>query len=143
MTARACLLGVLLSLLLAGCGGVGPRTVPVSGTVTLNGQPLANATVVFVPVPDAASKDPLPSSVGITDNEGHYSLVLNTDSKKKGAVVGKHKVMITLGGGGSTGTGTKRTFQKQLPQRYNRNTILECEVLANGLDDANFSLAPQ
>jgi hypothetical protein len=141
MTVRACLMGVVLTFLFTGCGG-SPRTVPVSGRVTLNGQPLANATVMFVPVTDETVKNPPPSSVGLTDSDGRYSLMLNTDSKVKGAVVGKHKVMITLGApqqGGSSAD-TKRTFQKQLPQRYNRKTELACEVPTNGRDDANFPL---
>jgi len=39
---------VIVSLTtLAGCGGSGPRLVPVSGTVTLDGQPLAEGQIYF------------------------------------------------------------------------------------------------
>src|SRR4051794_38813167 len=119
MMPRACLAWGVLALLTAGCGG--PKTAPVSGRVTLDSKPLANATVVFVPVDRPAGKDPLPSSVGVTDEAGHYSLVLDNARKTKGAVVGKHKVIITLGGKGDPND-TTRTFRKQLPPRYNRKT---------------------
>jgi hypothetical protein len=141
MMPRACLVSVVLALLLAGCGGrLSYKTAPVSGRVRLGNKPLAKASVMFVPVPSAESKEPLPSSSGLTDESGHYSLVLNSGSKAKGAVVGKHKVIIML----SPLVGaedTKPTFHRQLPPRYNRKTELECDVPANGRDDANFDLS--
>jgi hypothetical protein len=141
MSLRAGLVLLVLALLLPGCGGAPPPTPPVSGRVTLDGKPLANAMVMFIPVAGPADKDPLPSSVGTTDENGHYSLVLSSITRKAtGAVVGKHKVMITIGAGGDS-SDTKPTFHKQLPQQYNRKTQLECEVPAAGRDDANFDLS--
>jgi hypothetical protein len=141
MTPRACLFSFVLVLLLAGCGGRSVKTTPVSGRVTLDGKPLPDAMVMFVPAVGAspADQDPLPSSVGTTDGDGRYSLVLNSGGKANGAVVGKHKVIITLGSQGSSSE-TKRTFHKQLPQRYNRKTELECEIPPDGRNDANFDL---
>ena len=134
MTLRSCLiLGALV--LLAGCGS-GPKTVPVSGRVTLDNKPLANATLQFVPV--SGEKASELSAVGTTNENGEYSLVLNTDSGTKGAVVGKYKVIIMLGA--QSEAETKPTFHKQLPERYNRKTQLECEVPAGGRADANFDL---
>ena len=37
----------LLAISLTGCGESGPATYPVSGTVTLDGQPLENGRIVF------------------------------------------------------------------------------------------------
>jgi hypothetical protein len=141
MTLRAYLVLVVPALLLAGCGGGSFKTAPVSGQVTLDSKPLAHATVMFVPLAGAAGKNPPPSSVGTTDEDGHYSLVLNSDSKNiiTGAVVGKHKVIILLGAQGGAND-TKPTFHKQLPERYNRKTQLECDVPADGRADANFPL---
>jgi hypothetical protein len=129
----------VLALLVAGCGIGSIKTVPVSGRVTLDKKPLANALVTFVPVAGSDQKEPPPSAIGTTDENGHYSLMLNSGDKKKGAVVGKYKVIITLGAGGGSDE-NKRTFHKQLPQRYNRKTELECDVPAKGRDDANFDL---
>ncbi len=96
--------------------------------------------LTFVPAGGAAGdKNPLPSSVGTTDENGHYSLVLSRDNKTKGAVVGKHKVIIVLGAG-DVSDEAKPTFHKGLPAQYNRNTKLECEVPAGGKDDADFPL---
>ncbi len=138
MIARSCLFLVALAVLLVGCEG-GPKPVPVSGRVMLDNKPLPNAAVQFVPAAGAKDNAPQISSVGTTGEDGRYSLVLNTDGTAKGAIPGKYKVMIMLGARGSEGE-TKRTFHKQLPERYNRKTELECEVPAAGRDDANFNL---
>jgi hypothetical protein len=141
MTRRATLVAVVLGFALAGCGGGSPKTVPVSGKVLLDGKPLPDAVVQFMPV-GAEGKEPLPSSVGTTGPDGRYSLVLQSSASKAGAVVGKHKVTITLGAGGGSSEAA-RTVHRQLPQRYNRKTELECEVPAGGRDDANFDLKSQ
>lgn len=75
---------------LPGCGGGSgdaPATVPVSGTVYLNGEPLEGASVNFV------STSGKFAAFGRTGPDGHYELA-------QGAVVGPNKVHITklLGG---------------------------------------------
>jgi hypothetical protein len=140
MRLRACLASGVLAVILAGCGS--HPTVPVSGRVTLDGKPLPDATVMFVPLADAATKDPLPSSVGVTDADGRYSLVLNSDGKTKGAVAGKHKVIIVLGANAGS-SDAQPTFHKQLPEQYNRKSTLECDVPLRGRNDANFDLRSQ
>jgi hypothetical protein len=132
---RLSLLPLVLPLL-AGCGG-GYSTAPVSGRVTLNGQPLANAAVVFQPVA-SEGHDPGPGSGGFTDQEGRYTLKV-TGTGRKGAVVGKHKVTITLvPDDDPSDDRPKRT--RRLPARYSRHTKLECEVPPGGTDSANFDL---
>ena len=80
---------VILGTCLVGCkGGVaGPPTEPVSGVVTLDGKPVAQANVVFVP--DGSGQ----AAAGITDEAGKYTLT--TTNPQDGAVVGKYKVMVT------------------------------------------------
>jgi hypothetical protein len=140
VTPRAGLVCVVLALPLAGCGGASLKTAPVSGRVMLDGRPLAQATVTFVPVAGAGDKEPLPSSVGTTGEGGRYSLVLNSGGKTNGAVLGKHTVVIILGAQGGAAADARPTFHKQLPQRYNRKTELKCEVPPGGRDDADFDL---
>jgi len=83
-------LACLASLaLLGGCGESGPQLAPVSGTVTLDGQPLATADVLFQP--EEAMKSP---SVGQTDAAGHF--VLAYKRGVLGAVVGPHTVRISV-----------------------------------------------
>ena len=73
----------VLCLFLAGCGS----TSSVSGTVTLDGKPLADATVQFVP--DGAGKD----ATGQTDKNGYFSM--STFNPGDGVVAGKYKVVIS------------------------------------------------
>jgi hypothetical protein len=140
MTARSCLVLGVLIVLLIGCTGA-PKTVPVSGRVTLDKKPLANATLQFVPASGSATNTQ-PSALGTTDEDGRYSLVLNTSDNTKGAVAGKYKVMITLGAQPGADE-TKPTYHKQLPERYNRKTQLECDIPAEGRADADFNLTSQ
>lgn len=83
-------LGVVLVFAAVGCGGTSYSTAPVSGTVTLNGKALADASVQFQP---AMGGNPGPPSYGTTDDEGHFTLAFRDE--KPGAVVGKHRVIIT------------------------------------------------
>jgi hypothetical protein len=134
LRARPCL---LLLLLLAGCGGPHP-IAPVSGRVTLNGHPLAKAAVVFQPVPVQGDINPGPGSGGFTDADGRYTLTL-TGKDKSGAVIGKHRVRITLVPESNPNDDTSRPT-KQLPGRYNRDTKLEFDVPRGGTRSADFDL---
>lgn len=70
---------------LAGCQR-GPRYVPVSGVVTIGGQPLAGAAVSFQPLV------PGEPSIGVTDDQGRFSL--KTAHDQEGAVVGEHQIAV-------------------------------------------------
>ena len=80
---------LLLSSLSVGCGGDvsdAPKTVPVSGIITLDGNPLAGANVLYVPT------DPKVNAFsGTTNAEGKYSL---SQGLNKGAVPGSYKVVV-------------------------------------------------
>src|SRR5438067_2166344 len=107
--------GLLLGA--AGCGS--SNIAPVSGKVTLDGKPLANATVIFEPI--SSEKNPGPGSTAKTDENGQYTMQLMT-GRANGALVGKHKVMITAypGGGDAPSSGANMIAQKCLvPDRYN------------------------
>jgi hypothetical protein len=128
---------VPLLLLLAGCGP--SRLAHVSGRVTLDGKPLANAAVVFQPVADKDNPNPGPGSGGLTDADGRYTLTL-TGTKTRGVVLGKHKVRITLVP--QTDSADDRPPpkpSKPIPSRYNRDTTLEWNV-TGGTDAADFPL---
>lgn len=79
--------GLGLSLILAGCGSGGRlAVVPVSGLVTLNGDPLPDASVTFIPEKGKPA-------TGKTDQTGIYRLTTYTQGD--GAVIGKHKIAIS------------------------------------------------
>ena len=71
---------------LAGCG-TEATTNPVRGTVTLDGQPLARATVQFL-AQDPGGRDAL----GTTDADGVFRL--STFKPRDGALAGKYKVVV-------------------------------------------------
>src|SRR5262249_53512413 len=80
-------------VLALGCGGP-KKFAPVSGTVTMDGKPLAGATVTFIPVPDPGSIEAGDGSVGKTNEKGEYTLM--SSKGRSGAQVGKHKVSISI-----------------------------------------------
>jgi hypothetical protein len=88
--------GALLgALLAAGCGdasGVG-ATYPVSGTVTISGEPLVAETAMLLFKPDASRGNLSPfEPAGTLDAQGRYALSTNG---KKGAPPGWYKVVVT------------------------------------------------
>ncbi len=86
--AACILLGSLLQLV--GCGGK-YSFAPVSGTITLDGTPLIDATVTFTP--EAKGGD-VPASSGRTDTSGKYTLKMISDNST-GALIGKHTVVVS------------------------------------------------
>jgi hypothetical protein len=139
MRARGSLVLFAFIALLVGCDG-GVRAVPVSGRVTLDNKPLAGAVLQFVPV---SGSEKAPGAIGTTTEDGRYSLVLNNGSDTRGAAPGKYKVTILLGAGGGGDDAGKSERRKQLPERYNRKTKLECDVPPEGREDADFDLKSQ
>lgn len=96
-----------------GCSGSVERdpTVPVSGTVTFNGQPVAGANVTFIP----ASGRP---ATGITDDSGVYKL--KTFEENDGAVVGSHKVTISKSSAPAGNSAEElKSMKSELPEKYN------------------------
>ena len=89
---------VLLSLFLTlaiGCQRSEFAIAPVSGQVTLDGEPLAGVHVLFQP--RAKEKKTLragPGSTGTTDREGRYELT-TVEPTFSGAVVGEHIVRLS------------------------------------------------
>jgi hypothetical protein len=83
-----CIVGLVM---LAGCDG--HSVVPVSGHVTLDGQPLANAVVQFEPI--GGNPNPGMGSVGRTDVDGRFVL-RQIQPDRAGALVGLHRVVIRM-----------------------------------------------
>jgi hypothetical protein len=119
-----------------GCGGRG-SFAPVSGRVTLDKKPLANAIVFFQP----DKENPGPPSEGKTDSEGKYTLRV-ASKNVEGAQVGKHKVSISLteGDPGATAGANPKPRTERLPAQYNSSTKLKFDVPSGGSSAANFDL---
>ena len=132
------LLGFALVLGL-GCGS--EKFAPVSGTVTMNGKPLAGALVIFSPIAREGSIDAGPGSSGKTNDKGEYTLT--SDTGRTGALVGKHRVSVSLmkpGTGESDDRRRPGQLVNQVPVKYNGKTELTYKVPAGGTDKADFAL---
>lgn len=95
---------LVLCLLASGCGG-SSDIASVSGTITLDGVPLAHASVTFQP-------DKGRPSHGGTDEKGFYTLTYSME--EKGAVIGTSKVRISTATEDADGKRRKET----VPKRY-------------------------
>ena len=77
-----------------GCskGKVAPEgLVPVTGTVTLDGQPLAGALVTYIPT---GTQTGVVDAAGETDDQGKFKL-LTFEGQEEGAVPGEYRVVIS------------------------------------------------
>jgi hypothetical protein len=115
-------LGIALAAIaVAGCSG-GTDPVPVEGIVTLDGSPLAGATVMFRPQGGRPS-------AGKTDAEGRYRL--RYTSERAGAVPGQHVVSISMfddGGSVDEAGGAPKKKREPIPARYNASSELVADV---------------
>jgi hypothetical protein len=85
--------GLLAGLLLVGgCGKVPPSMTEVEGTVTVDGYPLPNALIRFMP--ELTQWGAEMNSTGITDDKGYFKLTC-AYKQEPGAAVGKHRVLVT------------------------------------------------
>ncbi len=139
MRSAICLTTVLWTI---GCGSSDYDLVPVRGTVTLDGKPIAGARVIFEP--RRSGKEALsagPGSDGITDEDGQYSLLTTVDGAR-GAVVGQHTVTIsTFQAEVDRSRDSSRVIRKEeIPARYFQPGALSYEVPLAGTDSANFTL---
>jgi hypothetical protein len=130
---------ILAGLLTIGCSG--GKIAPVSGKVTLDGQPLAGATVVFQPISSDKNVNPGPGSQGKTDEQGVYSLKMVGEGTN-GAKVGKHRVEISKFVRDKSDPESDRGGRPRdiVPSRYNLKTTLTCDVPPGGRRDADFEL---
>jgi hypothetical protein len=81
---------VAISLLTLGCDDGKLKTYPVSGIVTMNGEPVARATVIFSPVKEGEGD----AATGITNAQGEYKLQTAQGKVDAGTTPGEYVVMI-------------------------------------------------
>jgi hypothetical protein len=108
----------------AGCVGQdSPELASVTGKVTMNGQPLQDAIVVFEP----QSGRP---SAGTTEADG--SFYLQYSESLKGAVPGQHTVRISKMEG--------EAGDELIPAKYHANSTMTETVSKDGENDFQFEL---
>ncbi len=130
----------VMLLVVLGCGKPGTApTVPVTGTVTLNGQPVEGVSVGFTPQSGRPASD-------TTDARGKFTL--STFESGDGAVPGTHKVVITEPADEAEpmpGTPEAENWvppESQVPEEYQdaSTTPLTAEVEEGGENDFTFEL---
>jgi len=107
-------------LLIAGCGGTRGDLAPVTGNVKLDGRPLPDALVEFIP---QGGKGVV--SVGRTDSDGNYYMMASRTAQ--GASLGVNRVRI------STyeildQNGKQVPVPEKVPTKYNSETELSVTV---------------
>lgn len=118
------LLACALLTAFVGCGGY--NVAPVTGTVTFEGEPLADARVSFHPEKGRPSH-------ATTDAQGHYELYYS--ETVKGAEVGEHRVKITTAIERDDDTIAK----EKLPAKYHSKSKLN-ETVNGKANVINFKL---
>ena len=125
---------VVLAILLAathGCNRAGgPPLGKVSGVVTLDGQPLADAIVTFAPPTGRPSQ-------GITGSDGRYTLAYTAD--EQGAMVGDHVVRISTDRYVERPGGAVEQMVEKVPAKYHAESTLTATVKA-GTNELPFDL---
>jgi hypothetical protein len=131
---RCSLIGLIAFMLFgcAACGRSGPPRAPrfpVTGTVLLDGQPLAGGTISFESSEDlAAGRAPASAEI----HEGKYQLESTPGDKQV-------KVFYEEQTGQVDKTGLEITRQI-IPARYNTETELKAHVAEEGSNEFNFDL---
>jgi hypothetical protein len=113
-------LTLLAALAIAGCSD-SPERGAVEGVLTLDGQPVASALVIFAPEQPGVKQ-----SMGVTDAEGRFKL--NAADSPDGPVVGVHRVVIQ----GATQFATARPPPVKKPTRPFRSPMHRLPRYRNG-----------
>jgi hypothetical protein len=122
-------LAAVLAGIVVGCGG--PTKAHVRGTVTLDGQPLADGSIEFFPVGASGQ------SAGTAIKNGAYELDASVGEMKVSIhgieVVGKQKTYDTAD------SPTTDIVRNPVPSRYNTQSELK-KTLTAGPNEINFDL---
>ena len=114
-------------VLLAGCGSDLPPLAPLTGTITQDGKPFANGSLMFTPLGGGRP------SVAETNAQGEFEAMYNQGVP--GAILGKHSVMFEVGGASeplSEEDAMNLHKKNPRPPKNFRITPTEVEVLEGG-----------
>ncbi|MEQ8849952.1 hypothetical protein [Botrimarina sp.] len=133
-----CVFAAVVLVAIAACVGCGPEVGPVSGVVTLDGKPVPEAKVQFMPLPQPDHPE-VTKMVGLgkTDADGRYSLTIFEGPE--GAVVGENRVWISTAVEDEKNT-SKLLAPERIPYAYNVQSKLTYDVPPGGTDQADFNL---
>lgn len=121
---------IVVSLVVYGCRNE-VELGDVQGTVTMDGNPLPDATVRFIPQGGGRS------ALGRTDENGNYTMLYSATAT--GALVGPVRVEITLAEEVTDAAGNSTMKPETIPARYNTASELTVDV-GSGNNDFDFDL---
>lgn len=125
----------ILAVAISGCGQKGQLdTLPVHGTVTMNGKALTTGVVTFVPERGRLA-------TGKIQSNGMFSL--STYSPGDGAVIGKHRVKVSaFENKPPTKRESEEPIKSLIPERYGIESTsgLTYEVKAGQNNEVKFEL---
>ena len=147
IAATACLAGVATIVVASGLGCADSKFefAEVSGQIVLDGEPVSDAKVVFMPVTTNDDGESGPYSQGVTDPQGRYELRTQEEPSRRGAVVGRHRVIVSTKQAHLDPNVMDREIidvPESIPWRYTyyRETPLAFDVARGGARDADFAL---
>jgi hypothetical protein len=114
---------------LSGCGPGGPKTVPVSGTVTFAGQPVADGEIAF------RSADGATASWAGRIVAGRYAIRSTVGPKRVEIIAVRPKP-----GAKPKASGEGVINEMYIPDRYNLESELRAEVTTTGPNEFDFTL---
>lgn len=127
---------LLIALVTASWMGCGKGRVPVEGVVTMNGKPLAGATVTLLGSEGSSQER---TFVAETDADGRYQ-IKTANGSSAGAPPGEYSVFVTSVKIPSDVMETTKIPRDLVPPRW-RDGSQKLSVPAEGNTDANFVIA--
>lgn len=127
MTARVWTAVAAAVLAVGGCDSA-PKLYEVTGAVTIDGQPVPDGDIIFLPADTGAA--PEPDKVV----DGRYTVRARAGFKK--VSVSASKIIP----GGARGGGNEPVPEEYIPERYNSRTELTAEVTPDGANVFDFTL---
>jgi len=130
-------LGCFLAVALAGCSDPYSGRMELSGTITLEGQPLKDGRIDFYPI------DGQDTQSGCLIEKGEYRI-----ERKNGVKPGKYLVRISSGDGrtptneeaGNPGGSTNIISVDRIPEEWNTASKQQIEVKADDPNQFNFEI---
>lgn len=126
---------LIFGMLTVGCSGApsdAPKTHEVSGTVTLDGAPVAEGRMVFL---DPAG---MQKSYGTSIKAGKFSTAM-TSGKKKVEITAMRESKDKKEPGPSGGP-LVPVLEQYIPAEYNKKTMLEADISDSGSNELTFDL---
>ncbi len=113
--------------LISGCAPSGPKTYPVSGSVTLDGEPIPEGYISFAA--QSSGETPVAGKI----EAGEYSVYATAGAKKvsiqASRFIGPENPIMGL-----------RAKEQYIPERYNLATTLTATVSPSGENQFDFAL---